>query len=274
MFHGVYGRTDEMKTVLLAGGKGTRIGEESRFRPKPMVTICGQPILWHIMRWYASFEYKDFIICCGYKGQMIKEYFLKYHMNHSDVMFDFCKGGQNTPDLLCSDASVEDWNVTLANTGLETLTAGRILKIRPYVGDEEFMLTYGDGVSDVDLNALLAAHHDSGRICTITVTKPAGRFGAVLIDEKSHAVLDFREKARVDQSYVNAGFMVCRPEIFDYLGTGDEMLEKGPFEKLAAAGQMNAYIHPGFWSPMDSMKDREYLENLAASGNAPWIPAV
>ena len=255
-----------MKAVILAGGKGTRIGEESQYRPKPMVEIGGRPILWHIMRRYAMFGVEDFIICCGYKGHMIKDYFLKYPMNNSSLQIDMqdntIRSGKNES---------EDWNVTLANTGLNTLTAGRILQIQQYLdGEKNFFLTYGDGVGDIDVNALLASHYAAKKAITITVTKPEGRFGAVQIDETSNTVCGFKEKARKDQSYINAGFMVCNESVFKYMGNGSEMLEAGPFEALAAANEMNAYIHNGFWSPMDNMKDKEYLDGLLQDNQAPW----
>lgn len=254
-----------MKVVILAGGKGSRISEESVLRPKPMVEIGDKPILWHIMKIYSFYGYHDFIICCGYKGHKIKEYFVHYYMYQSDVSFLLRdkKREYHNP-------SAEPWRVTLANTGLETLTAGRILKIRDYIGeDETFMLTYGDGVADVDLPALLSFHRSHGRIATITTTQPAGRFGAIKLD-KSGGIESFKEKARKDQSFVNAGFMVLNREIFDYLGDGSDMLEKAPFEQLAAENQMAAYCHPGFWSPMDTVHDRDYLEDLWKRNEAPW----
>lgn len=255
-----------MKAVILAGGKGSRITEESQYRPKPMVGIGERPILWHIMKRYDLYNIRDFIICCGYKGHMIKEYFRKYSCSYSNLTLDMSekKNGFGA-------SYVEDWHVTLANSGLETLTAGRILKIKDYVNGERFMLTYGDGVADIDLDLLLACHRKSGKILTITLTKPDGRFGAVDLDEASGQVYGFKEKARDDQSYVNAGYMVCEPEIFAYLGDGNMMLEAEPFERLAREGQMNGYIHTGFWSPMDNLKDKEYLENLYYEGSAVWL---
>lgn len=253
-----------MKVMILAGGMGTRLGEETVSKPKPMVEIGGRPILWHIMKTYSAYGYNDFVILCGYKGPMIKDYFINYNHYQSDCTY-------NTLDHSMSTAKsyVEPWKVTLVNTGLNTLTAGRILRAREYIGDEPFMLTYGDGVSDVDISDLVDFHNKNGKIVTISTTQPPGRFGAVAIDERG-TVGGFKEKARRDQSWVNIGFMVCEPEIFDYLGDGSEMLEAGPFEKLAAEGKMDAYKHPGFWSPMDNIHDRNYLENLWKSGNAPW----
>lgn len=255
-----------MKVVILAGGKGTRISEESRMKPKPMVEIGGKPILWHIMKSYSYYGFNDFIICCGYKGQMIKEYFVNYYMYQTDSTYNL-----NSQHVHFHKSKAEPWRVTLANTGLDTLTAGRVLKIRDYVGDEPFMLTYGDGVADVNINMLIEFHKQNGKIATITTTQPSGRFGGVSIEDGTNKVLRFKEKARTDQAWVNMGFMVLEPEFFDYLGDGSEMLEAGPFEKLVADGQMSAYRHKGFWMPMDNMRDREYLEGLWKSGQAPWI---
>lgn len=255
-----------MQAVILAGGKGTRLVEETRFQPKPMVKIGDKPILWHIMKRYSLYGTKQFIICCGYKGHMIKEYFLNYHHEHSGMEV------QLMTDEACSRGSkAEDWDVTLANTGLNTLTAGRVLRIEKYVEGEEFFLTYGDGVGDIDLDALADCHRKSGKALTITVTKPAGRFGAVRLDRATGTVYGFKEKARADQSYVNAGFMICSRRVFQFLGDGSEMLEAGPFNRLVAAREINAYVHKGFWSPMDNTKDHEYLESCMEQGRAVWL---
>lgn len=254
-----------MKAVILAGGKGTRISEESRLRPKPMVEIGGKPILWHIMRHYASFGITEFIVCCGYKGHMIKEYFVDYYQHNSQLEIRLKDG-----TVQALRGSSEPWKVTLVDTGMETLTAGRILKARSYIGEEPFMLTYGDGVSDVDLHMLLQFHREQKKTVTISTTQPMGRFGTLKLDEKTNQVLGFREKAREDQSWVNMGFMVMEPSVYDYLGDGSMMLETLPFERLAEEGQMAAYRHRGFWSPMDTIHDREYLERLWNSGAAPW----
>lgn len=255
-----------MKVVILAGGKGTRISEESRLKPKPMIEIGGKPILWHIMKTYSYYGFHEFIICCGYKGQMIKEYFVHYYMHASDSTFAL-----KTEGVQIHESRVEPWKVTLANTGLETMTAGRLLKIREYLDeDEEFMLTYGDGVSDVNIDELLDFHHKNGKMVTITTTQPAGRFGALKIDKETYQVKGFKEKARSDQAWVNTGFMVLNKEIFNYLGDGSQMLESGPLEDIAQMGEMTAYKHEGFWSPMDTLNDKNYLENLWLSGNAPW----
>lgn len=254
-----------MKVVILAGGKGTRISEESQLKPKPMVEIGGKPILWHIMKLYSFYGFHEFIICCGYKGQMIKEYFIHYYVNQSDSTFLL-----KNKETVVHENFAEPWKVTLANTGLNTLTAGRILKIRDYIGEDEvFFLTYGDGVSNVDIPALLKFHREHGKTATITTTQPEGRFGAIKIDSDG-IIESFKEKARKDQSWVNAGFMVMNREVFDYLGDGSEMLEAAPFERMAAEGQMAAYPHPGFWSPMDTVHDRDYLEKLWNNNEAPW----
>ncbi len=253
-----------MKVVILAGGMGTRISEESSLKPKPMIEIGDKPILWHIMKWYASFGFLDFVICCGYKGHMIKEYFMNYYSYQGDGCFNL---RDHTAQYAANKK--EPWRVTLANTGARTMTAGRILQIREYVGNEPFMLTYGDGVSDVDIHKLLEYHELNRKLVTITTTQPEGRFGAISIGEGG-MVHKFKEKARKDQSWVNAGFMVMEPGIFDYLGDGSEMLEDGPFERIAAANQMDAYKHEGFWSPMDTMHDKAYLEGLWKQGKAPW----
>lgn len=253
-----------MKIVILAGGMGTRISEESQLRPKPMIEIGGKPILWHIMKLYSYYGYNEFVICCGYKGQMIKEYFIHYYVNQSDTTFLL-----KNKEKLIHETFAEPWRVTLANTGLSTLTAGRVLKIRDYIGeDDDFFLTYGDGVADVDIPALLRFHHEHGKTVTITTTQPLGRFGALKIN-KQNQVTGFKEKARVDSAWVNAGFMVLNRRVFDYLEV-DEMLEARPFEKIAGDGEMAAYKHNGFWSPMDTLRDKIYLEELWDTGQAPW----
>lgn len=254
-----------MKVVILAGGKGTRISEESRLRPKPMVEIGGKPILWHIMCQYASFGFQEFIVCCGYKGHMIKEYFVNYYQNSSQI--EISLKNQHVNIL---EKNSEPWKVTLVDTGLETLTAGRILRVREYIGDGPFLLTYGDGVSNVDLHRLLQFHQEQGKTVTISTTQPEGRFGALRLDDTGKQILGFQEKAREDQAWVNIGFMVMEPSVYPYLGDGSVMLEREPFEQLAADGQLAAYKHTGFWSPMDNIHDREYLEKLWNTGEAPW----
>ena len=253
-----------MKVVILAGGLGSRISEESHLRPKPMIEIGGRPILWHIMKIYSYYGFNDFIICCGYKGHMIKEYFIDYYMNESDITVDLSNN-----DLEIHQNTSEPWKVTLVNTGLLTPTAGRIKQILRYTGDEPFMMTYGDGVSDVNIPELLEFHKKMGKIVTITAARPAGRWGTIQIDNSKHIVTTFKEKEKADQAFVNAGFAVFNPGIVDYLDD-EHMLETLPYEKLTADGQMAAYQHEGFWYPMDTIRDRDYLENEWESGTAQW----
>lgn len=254
-----------MKAVILAGGKGTRISEESRSKPKPMVEIGRRPILWHIMKIYEMYGITEFIVCCGYKGHMINEYFVDYNVLCNDICIDL-----GMEKMTFHKNKAENWKVTLVHTGVNTLTAGRILKVRDYLEEQTFMLTYGDGLADIDLYALLDFHKREGRILTISTTRPEGRFGALKMNDEKNIVEGFKEKAREDQSWVNIGFMVMEPEIFQYLGNGSSMLEAEPFERLAKEGQMAAYRHEGFWSPMDNIHDRDYLEGLWSRGQAPW----
>jgi glucose-1-phosphate cytidylyltransferase len=253
-----------MKTVILAGGYGTRISEESHLRPKPMIEIGGYPILWHIMKYYSSFGFDDFIVCCGYKGYMIKEYFADYFLHRSDVTFDFADGGKM---LVHSNVS-EPWKVTLIDTGAGTQTGGRIKRIEPYVGGESFMLTYGDGVGSVDLAGLLRQHAASGMAVTLTAIQPGGRFGVLDID--GGAVAAFKEKAVEDGSWINAGFMVASPALFDYLEGDRTILERKPLEALSAERKLGVYKHFGYWQCMDTQRDKEALEKLWNSGSAPW----
>lgn len=254
-----------MKVVIFAGGKGTRIAEESTCLPKPLIEIGDKPILWHIMSLYSSFGYNEFIICCGYKGQMIKQYFLDYYTKYSNIKFDI-----KTNQIQILSDNIEPWKVTLVNTGLNTLTAGRLLQVRRYIDGDTFMMTYGDGVGNIDIPAVLDKFNSDGKLATISLTKPEGRFGAVKMCKNTNLIDCFREKARSDQSWVNIGFSVFSTEIFKYLGDGNSMLEGKPYELLAKDGQMSAYFHNGFWSPMDTIKDKRYLENLWESGNPPW----
>ena len=253
-----------MKVVILAGGMGPRISEESHLRPKPMIEIGGYPILWHIMKIYSYYGFNDFIICCGYKGHMKKEYFMDYYMHASDVTIDL---KDNT--VVVHENVSEPWKVTLVNTGLHTPTAGRILKIKKYVQDEPFMLTYGDGVSDVNLIDLVKFHKNHGKVATITAAKPTGRWGVIQIDDEENLVSSFKEKDKEEQAWVNAGFAIFNKEIFQYLEE-DKMLETTPYEKLSLAGEMVAYRHNGFWAPMDTVRDRAFLEEQWASEQAPW----
>lgn len=252
-----------MKVVILAGGKGTRISEESRVRPKPMVEIGGRPVMCHIMDWYSKFGYNEFIVCCGYKGEIIKKYFIDYYSHNTDIVMDM--GGEGN---VSTGAGPRDWTVTLVNTGLETKTAGRLLKIREYVEDSPFMVTYGDGVADIDLKQVAEFHREHGKLATISIVRPEGRFGTINLS--GNEIKGFREKVREDQSWVNMGFMVMEPGVFDYLGDGSSMLEDQPFASLVSDNQLMAYRHDGFWAPMDNIKDRDYLEALWKTGSAPW----
>lgn len=253
-----------MKVVILAGGMGSRISEESHLRPKPMIEIGGRPILWHIMKIYSHYGFNDFIICCGYKGHMIKEYFIDYYMNESDITVDLTNN-----DVTIHQNMSEPWRVTLVNTGLYTPTAGRIRQVMKYTGDEPFMMTYGDGVSDVNITDLLNFHYKMGKIATITAARPAGRWGTIQVDDERQIVTTFKEKEKTDQAFVNAGFAVFNPEIENYLDE-EYMLETLPYESLTEAGQMAAYRHEGFWYPMDTIRDRDYLESEWSGGQAPW----
>lgn len=252
-----------MKVVILAGGMGTRISEESQFVPKPMIKIGGMPILWHIMKHYSHYGFTDFVICAGYKQEVIKEWFSNYSIYQNDVTLDFRANGKTT----IHHKEIEPWTVTIADTGLKTLTGGRLTAIRDYVGDEAFHLTYGDGVSDVDLKALLAFHQREGRKATLTATQPGSRFGVLKLRENQ--VLSFQEKNIEDSDWINTGYMVLEPEVFDYI-EGDYMFENEPVEKLVQGGELSAYRHDGFWQCMDTLRDKEYLEKLWNSGSAPW----
>lgn len=253
-----------MKTVLLAGGFGTRISEESHLKPKPMIEIGSKPILWHIMKMYSAHGFNDFVICCGYKQHVIKEYFADYYLHNSDISFDFRNGNI----MKVHNNTTEPWHVTLVDTGLETMTGGRLRRIKPYIGDEAFMLTYGDGVADLDIRSLVEFHKSHRKTATMTAVRPEGRFGA--LDFDGHQVRAFREKNNMDTSYINAGFMVLEPSIFDYLEDDSTVLERTPLERLAANGQLMAYKHDGFWQCMDTQRDKAMLEEFWASGQVPW----
>ena len=254
-----------MKVVILAGGLGTRISEESYLKPKPMITIGEQPILWHIMKYYSSFGFHDFVICCGYKGHIIKEYFADYYLYRSDVTFDFSAENRMT----VHENVAEPWRVTLVDTGLNTQTGGRIKRVQKYIGDEPFMLTYGDGVGTVDLNALLEQHRASGKTATLTGVQPGGRFG--VLDIEGQTVTGFREKAKEDGGWINGGFMALNPEVFRYL-TDEEgcVFERQPLERLALEGKLGIYKHKGFWQCMDTQRDKIWLEEHWEKGDAPW----
>ncbi len=256
-----------MKVVILAGGLGTRISEESHLKPKPMITVGEQPILWHIMKYYSAFGFQDFVICCGYKGYCIKEYFADYYLHRSDVTFDFSQENKMT----VHSNVAEPWRVTLVDTGLNTQTGARVKRIQKYIGNESFMLTYGDGVSDVNLKALIQQHQESGCVVTLTGIQPGGRFGVLDVDESKNVVRGFREKAKEDGGWINGGFMVMEPEVFDYLsGDMNCVLERGPLENLAKDGKLGVYRHHGFWQCMDTQRDRSQLVSLWEEGKAEW----
>lgn len=255
-----------MKVVLLAGGFGTRISEESHLRPKPMIEIGGKPILWHIMKYYSSFGFHEFIICCGYKQHVIKEWFANYYLHNSDITLDFTKGNEMT----VHNNVAEPWKVTMIDTGLKTMTGGRIKRIQPYVGEETFMLTYGDGVANVDLDELLKFHKNHGKIATMTAVNIGQQFGVLEID-RDGTINKFREKNDSDGGVINAGYMVLNPEIFRYIDGDDTVFEKKPLETVAAEGQLKAYMHKGFWKCMDTQRDKEQLEKMIAAGEAPWM---
>lgn len=255
-----------MKAVILAGGKGTRIAEESEYRPKPMIEIGGKPILWHIMKEYSFYGINDFIICCGYKQHMIKEWFSDYFLMNSDVTFDYTNGRS---DVIIHSSKVEPWKVTCVDTGLDTMTGGRIKRIKEYIGNETFMMTYGDGVCDVNIDKLLKFHNAHGKKATLTAVIQKQEKGILDISEIG-AVKSFREKKSVDETPINAGYMVLEPSVFDYLNDDSTIFEAAPLEALAKEGELMSYRHEGFWQCMDSMREKLYLENLWEKGNAPW----
>lgn len=254
-----------MKVVILAGGFGTRISEESHLKPKPMIEIGGRPILWHIMKIYSSYGYNDFVICLGYKGYYIKEYFAHYFLHESDVTFDF----RNANERIIHNNSAEPWQVTLVDTGLETMTGGRVKRIKPYIENDTFMLTYGDGVGDINIRELVETHKQHGKLVTVTSTQPNGRFGALELDG-TNKVMGFREKPRGDGSWINSGFFVMNPNVFDYIEGDETYLEREPLENLSKDGELYAYKHKSFWQPMDTLRDKLYLEELWQKGDAPW----
>jgi glucose-1-phosphate cytidylyltransferase len=253
-----------MKVVILAGGLGTRLSEETSTRPKPMAEIGEKPILWHIMKIYSHYGFNEFVICLGYKGYMIKEYFSNYFLHNCDVTFDM-----RTNEMCVHQNVNEPWMVTLVDTGAETLTGGRVKRIQPYIGDEPFMLTYGDGVADVDIDALVEFHRASGRAVTLTAVQPLGRFGALQLADDD-VVDSFREKPLGDGDWINGGFFVMEPQIFERIESDETILERTPLESFANEGQLGAFKHRGFWQPMDTLRDKRQLEDLWDSGAAPW----
>ena len=251
-----------MKVVILAGGLGTRISEESHLKPKPMIEIGGKPILWHIMKIYSHYGIKEFVICLGYKGYVIKEYFANYFLHMSNVTFDM---SQNRMEV--HDGTAEPWRVTLIDTGAETLTGGRLKRVRDYVGDESFCFTYGDGVADINIGALIEFHRARGKLATVTAIQPPGRYGA--LNMNGDAVINFQEKPAGDGAWINGGFFVLEPKVFDLIENDRTSWESTPLQMLAARGELTAYQHTGFWQPMDTLRDKNHLEELWIS-NPPW----
>jgi len=253
-----------MKAVILAGGLGTRISEESHLRPKPMIEIGGKPILWHIMKIYSAYGVNDFIICLGYKGYIIKEYFMNYVLHHSNITVDVANHG-----VTFHDKAPDPWRITMIDTGENTQTGGRLKRVAPYLKDEKaFYLTYGDGVADIDINALTQFHHQQGGLATVTAVQPPGRFGALVME--GDRVSSFTEKAKGDGGFINGGFFVLSPKVIDYIDGDATLWEQEPLETLARKGELAAYHHPGFWRPMDTLRDKTHLEVMWHEGNAPW----
>ncbi len=255
-----------MKVVILAGGFGTRISEESQFKPKPMLEIGGKPILWHIMKEYAHYGFTEFVICAGYKQHVIKEWFADYFLHNSDITFDFTKGKN---DMIIHNQHCEPWKVTVVDTGLNTMTGGRIRRIKQYIGDEPFMMTYGDGVCDVNIKDLVEFHKSHGKTATLTAVTIDQEKGVLDID-KDFSVKAFREKNKDDSAPINAGYMVLEPKIFDYIEGDKTVFERGPLESLAKEGELMSYMHKGFWQCMDTKREKEILEELLANNEAPW----
>lgn len=252
-----------MKAVILAGGTGSRLSEETAARPKPMVEVGGRPVLWHIMKIYSAHGIHDFIVCLGYKGYVIKEYFANYFLHMSDVTFDLAQNRMRVHQNFA-----EPWQVTLVDTGAETMTGGRLKRVRPYLeGEDEFCFTYGDGLADVDITALVRFHREQGALATVTAVQPPGRFGALVLE--GSRVSDFREKPEGD-GWINGGFFVLSPRVIDYVEGDDTVWERAPMERLAREGQLANYTHRGFWQPMDTLRDKNQLEEMWAAGRAPW----
>jgi len=255
-----------MKAVILAGGYGTRISEESHLRPKPMIEIGDAPILWHIMKYYSYYGVNEFIICCGYKGFMIKEYFANYYLHRSDVTFDFTAENK----MIVHNNVAEPWKVTVVDTGLNTQTGGRIKRVRKYVDNERFLMTYGDGVSDVNLPELIKTHEHSGKTVTLSAIQPGNRFGVLDINERDGTITGFREKPQEDSNWINAGFMVMEAKVFDYIDNDLTVFERCSLNRLSADGELGVYQHRGYWQCMDSARDKNTLERLWSAENAPW----
>lgn len=255
-----------MKVVILAGGLGTRISEESQLNPKPMVELGGMPILWHIMKIYSSHGFRDFVICAGYKQHVIKKYFSDYFLHTSDVTFDFTEGENK---MIVHNNNSEPWKVTVVDTGLNTMTGGRVKRVKQYIGSEPFMLTYGDGVADINISELLKFHKNHGKMVTMSAYNAGQRFGVLDID-KDGKILDFREKTQGDGNLINIGFMVCEPGFVDFIEGDQTVLEKQPLEKMASLGELMAYKHNGYWQCMDTLREKNVLEDLWARGEAPW----
>lgn len=252
-----------MKVVILAGGLGTRLTEETTMRPKPMVEIGGNPMLWHIMKIYSSYGFKDFLVACGYRGECIKEYFHSFAIRSNDYFIDLQNG---SCDIVNNNGI--DWRVGVIDTGLNTMTGGRLLRLQNWLKDTTFMVTYGDGVGDIDIRSLLEFHRAHGKLATITAVRPPARFGGLELD--GDAVCRFSEKSQTDEGWINGGFFVFEPAVLDYLSDEDTVLEREPLERLASDGQLHAFRHDGFWQPMDTLREKQMLENLWQSGNAPW----
>ncbi len=255
-----------MKVLILAGGLGSRLSEETTLKPKPMIEIGGKPILWHIMKIYSSYGFNEFVILCGYKGYMIKSYFANYYRHMADMTVDMANDS-----IEYHKNNAEPWKVTLIDTGVDTMTGGRIKKVKDYVGNEPFMLTYGDGVSDVNINDLISYHKRHGKAITMTSVQPEGRYGSLIVNDEQK-VLSFQEKPKGDGAWINAGFFVCQPEVFKFIPDGEQIIfEREPLECLAHEGQLYTYKHEGFWKPMDTQRDKSQLEELIENNKAPWI---
>lgn len=252
-----------MKVVLLAGGLGTRISEESHLRPKPMIEVGGRPILWHIMKIYSHYGLNDFVVCCGYKSYVIKEYFANYFLHLSDVTFDLKEN-----KMTVHANSSEPWSVTLVDTGEQTMTGGRLKRVRQYIGNEDFCMTYGDGVADLDISKLIAFHKKHGGLATLTATQPPGKFGALSLN--GDLIKSFQEKPSGDGNWINGGFFVLNSKVLDLIENDETIWEREPLETLAKTSQLHAYFHKGFWQPMDTLRDKNHLESLWSNGEAPW----